>query len=92
VLFYDISLFLLLFCGIYLLFRIFVKSPDPLVNGALTAVAASGTYILIRINTAVYSGVLGWYYWMVIHPGQIFSLIAIAVSLLVAYIAMRTLM
>jgi len=77
---YDLPIFILFFGAMFLVLKMFIKQPDPIINTAIAAVAASIAYIVIRENL---------YRWFLQNRTTVFGIIIGIILLLFAYFALR---
>ena len=77
---YDLPIFILFFGATFLVLKMFIKQPDPIINTAIAAVAASIAYIVIRENL---------YRWFLQNRTTVFGIIIGIILLLFAYFALK---
>jgi len=77
---YDLPIFILFFGATFLVLKMFIKQPDPIINTAIAAVAASIAYIVIRENL---------YKWFLQNRATVFGIIIGIIILLFAYFVLK---
>lgn len=80
ILLYDIPIFILFFGLTFILLKMAVNRPDPIFNTAISAVAASIAYIVVRESL---------YRWFLTNRMSVFMIIIGIILLAFAYFALK---